>query len=54
MFPAEIEDSIMDRKEVVECCVVPYSSKERGRVPLAFVVLRNCPADEKELELAKP
>jgi len=48
------EDSINERKEVAECAVVAYQSKERGEVPLAFVVLRGCPADEKEMELAKP
>ena len=39
---------------MAESAVVAYQSKERGEVPLAFVVLRGCPADEKELELAKP
>lgn len=54
LFPKEVEDSIIERKEVVEAAVVPYQSKERGEVPLAFVVLRSCPADEKEMELEKP
>ena len=54
IYSAPIEDSIMERKEVAECAVVPFPSKERGEVPIAFVVLRGCPADEKEMELAKP
>lgn len=54
LYSNEAEDSIMERKEVAECAVVPFNSKERGVVPLAFVVLRSCPADEKEMELAKP
>jgi acyl-coenzyme A synthetase/AMP-(fatty) acid ligase len=49
-----VEDSIMERKEVAECAVVAFKSKERDEVPIAFVVLRSCPADEKEMELKKP
>ena len=36
----------MERKEVSECAVVAYPSKDRGEVPIAFVVLRGVPADE--------
>jgi len=46
VYPKEVEDSIMERKEVAECAVVAFESKERGEVPIAFVVLRGCPADE--------
>lgn len=54
IYPSKVEDSIYERKEVAECAVVPFDSKNRGQVPMAFVVLRGCPADEKEMELAKP
>jgi propionyl-CoA synthetase len=54
LYTKEVEDSIYERKEVAECAVIPFPSKERGTVPLAFVVLRGCPADEQEMELAKP
>ena len=37
----------MERKEVSECAVVAYPSKDRGEVPIAFVVLRGVPADEQ-------
>lgn len=48
------EDSINEREEVAESAVVAFASKERGEAPLAFVVLRRPPADEKEMTLAKP
>lgn len=54
VYTADIENSICERKEVVECAVIAFESKERGQVPLAFVVLRSPPADEKDIELAKP
>ena len=44
----------MERPEVAECAVVEFKSKERGNAPIAFVVLRDVPADEKDLALAKP
>lgn len=34
--------------------MVAFSSKERGEAPLAFVVLRAPPADQKDMALAKP
>jgi len=51
---AALEDSINEREEVAECAVVSFASKERGDVPLAFVVLRGPPFDEIKLTLDKP
>ena len=30
LYIADVENSICERKEVVECAVVPFESKERG------------------------
>ena len=54
IFANEVENSILERKEIVDWAVIPFNSKERGEVPLAFVVHRGCPADELEMELEKP
>jgi len=54
IYPNTVENSIMERKEIAECAVVAFDSKERGVVPLAFVVMRGCPADEIEAQLNKP
>jgi propionyl-CoA synthetase len=54
VYTQAFEDSINEREEVAESAVVAFASKERGEAPLAFVVLRSPPADQKEMTLAKP
>lgn len=54
LYTQAFEDSINEREEVAASAVVAFASKERGEAPLAFVVLRSPPADEKDLALAKP
>lgn len=40
IYPAELEKILSSHSGVAQCCVVPANDRERGQVPIAFIVPR--------------
>ncbi len=50
LFPAEIENVLLEHPSVAEAAVVGAPDRVRGEVPVAFVVLREASCDAAALE----